>query len=80
MSEYELLKKQADGMRERERQSIIKDLSYSDIITVIRGAQLSYMPALLIEVTKQCYEKGAFKPGGASTIVGKVERDIGKEK
>jgi hypothetical protein len=49
---------------------------YDKIVSKIKAAPKTFLPALLTILVKTAYAKNVFQPGGASRIIQKVEASL----
>ena len=52
--------------------------SYEEIIALFDKVPITYIPAMLIQLTKAGYKRKVFARGGASKIAARVEVEIGE--
>lgn len=54
------------------------NVPYDQLVKIIDGVTMTWIPALLKQIVRVGYAKKVFKPGGASTIVRAVELELDK--
>ena len=57
-----------------------EELSFEEIVEQIKSLPLTMIPAVMTEAAKAGYEKNCFVDGGASTLVHRIENEIGRHR